>query len=158
MESLDQQYLNAMQNMKEDDFTKIVLKPLFQAMGYERVDFNGGPLERGRDLIAEIRVPPRKTPRIIYIQSKKIDGKQNTKESAKFTQLMHQLRQCCTQKITTLEGREVIADDIYIACPEQITNRFMEEVSSQLCIPGKEIVPYDGPAILSDIKEFFQSY
>ncbi|MFB0596063.1 hypothetical protein ACETWN_20010 [Aeromonas hydrophila] len=38
--------IKSLTEMKEDDFTKNILKPLFEAMGYERVDFNGGPFER----------------------------------------------------------------------------------------------------------------
>ncbi len=144
--------------MGEDDFTKLILKPLFEAMGYERVDFNGGPYERGRDLIAQIRMPPRKEPRVVYIQSKKIGDIQNTKSSAKLSQLLHQLRQCCTQKVTTIEGKELAVDDVYLACPEQISNRLLEEISGQLLGGlGKEIIPYDGPRILEDIKAYMPS-
>lgn len=58
MDSVLQKQLNALKEMHEDDFTKSIIKPLFEAMGYMRVDFNGGPYERGKDLIAQINVPP----------------------------------------------------------------------------------------------------
>lgn len=53
MDTVIKKYLDALCAMHEDDFTKNILKPLFEAMGYDRVDFNGGPFERGRDLIAQ---------------------------------------------------------------------------------------------------------
>lgn len=156
MGSLDEKYLDALKALGEDDFTKRILKPLFEAMGYTRVDFNGGPLERGRDLIAQIKIPPQREPRVTYIQSKKIGTKQNTFESAKFTQLIHQLRQCLLEEITTIDGTKLKADDIYIACPEMIKNRFMEEVGRQLFdhVMGRKIIPYDGPRILEDIETY----
>lgn len=44
MESLNKQYIKALCELQEDKFTKDILKPLFESMGYERVDFNGGHL------------------------------------------------------------------------------------------------------------------
>lgn len=154
MESNTQSYLNALKKLSEDDFTKLIIKPLFQAMGYSRVDFNGGPYERGRDLIAQRIIPPKREPRVTFIQSKKIGDIQNVKFSAKLSQLLHQLRQCFTGKISTIDGTEIQADEVYLACPEQITNRLLEEISGQLNIPGKEIILYDGPRILEDIKDY----
>ncbi|MEB5699431.1 hypothetical protein MXM31_25270 [Klebsiella aerogenes] len=43
MEDTSQQvYLKAMQKMKEDDFSKYLIKPLFESMGFYSVDFYGG--------------------------------------------------------------------------------------------------------------------
>ena len=42
-------YLRAIQNLKEDDYSKTILKPLFEAMSFSRVDFVGGPYEGGKD-------------------------------------------------------------------------------------------------------------
>ncbi|HBK4626537.1 TPA: hypothetical protein LLS57_005918, partial [Klebsiella michiganensis] len=50
-------YLKAMQTLKEDDFSKSVLKPLFESMSFSRVDFVGGPYEHGKDLIALHEIP-----------------------------------------------------------------------------------------------------
>lgn len=64
-------YLKAMQALKEDDFSKSVLKPLFESMSFSRVDFFGGPYEYGKDLIAIHEVPLKGI--IVYaIQSKKL--------------------------------------------------------------------------------------
>ena len=140
--------------MREDDFTRNILKPLFEAMGYERVDFNGGSLERGRDLIAQMRIPPRKNLSLTYIQSKRIGSIQNTTTSAKYTSLIHQLRQCCTEKITTQSGDVLLADTIFMACPEQVTDRFMEEIKGSLFELGDKIEILDGPIIINYIHEY----
>lgn len=154
MKTVNEKYLSALCEMHEDDFTKKILKPLFEAMGYKRVDFNGGPYERGRDLIAQRKIPPRESMHVTYIQSKKIGKNQNTESAAKYTKLVHQLRQCCTEEITDMEGNKLKADEIYIASPEQITNRFMEEIESQLFENNTKVHPYDGVRIISDIKEY----
>ncbi|MBO2649042.1 restriction endonuclease [Shewanella algae] len=75
MDDLTKHYLNKLSSYKEDDFTKEIIAPLFEAMGYQRVEFNGGPFERGRDLIATIKIPPNRKPKIIYVQSKKLEIK-----------------------------------------------------------------------------------
>lgn len=154
MESVDKQYINALCELNEDDFTRDILKPLFEAMGYDKVDFNGGPYERGRDLIAQRRIPPKKENFVVYLQSKKIGDIQNTSKAAKLSTLLHQLRQCCLGKLTDDEGNKISPNEVYLACPEPISSRLMEEIETQLFGIKPEIYPYDGPKILRDIKEF----
>ncbi len=147
-------YLSKLSSLKEDDFTKLILKPLFESMGYGRVDFHGGQYERGRDLIAQREVPPRKDPLIIYVQSKKVEDIQNVKEGVKFSTLMHQLRQCCFEKLKLIDGTEARADHIYLACPEKISSRLTEEIFSHLEEYKNKLTVYDGPQIIEDIKKY----
>jgi flagellar biosynthesis GTPase FlhF len=154
MKSTNEKYIQALCALREDDFTKSILKPLFESMGFERVDFNGGPYERGRDLIAQRRIPPSKEMYVVYVQSKKIGNIQNTKTAEKLSALLHQLRQCCAGELTDSEGRKITPSQVYLACPEQISNRLLEEIGSQLYNSPMKVVIYDGPRIISDIKEF----
>lgn len=150
MESL----LKSLVALDEDEFTKEILKPLFEAMGYDRVEFNGGPYERGKDLIAQRRIPPMKQMFVVYVQSKKIGTSQKTFDGANFTKLVHQLRQCCTTSIKDHEGNDVKPNVVYLACPEQIKSRFLDEVMSQMISLPIEVLPYDGVKIINDIKEY----
>lgn len=147
-------YIESMVKKREDDFTRDILKPLFESMGYDRVDFNGGPLERGRDLIAMREIPPNIEFHVTYVQSKKIGRIQNTTTAANFTQLIHQLRQCCSGKIKTISGEEVKANNIFLACPERISNRFIEEIGSQLDGFNQRVDILDGPKIITLIKKY----
>ncbi len=154
MESVNQKYIQALSSLREDDFTRDILKPLFEAMGYERVDFNGGPYERGRDLIAQRKLPPKKEMYVVYVQSKKIGNIQNSSTSSKFSELIHQLRQCCTGSLTNAQGENISPSEVYLACPEQIKNRLLEDIGSQLYNMPVKVEIYDGPRIIADIKEF----
>jgi len=154
MSELQNNYLKSLISMREDDFTKNILKPLFEAMGYERVDFNGGPYEKGKDLIAHYRQPPRRENKITFIQSKKIGNIQNTESAAKLTQLLHQLRQCITDKILLIDGEKTKADDVLLACPEQASSRLIEEIGSQLYELRDKVRLYDGPQIIQDIIQY----
>ncbi|TWX66877.1 restriction endonuclease [Colwellia demingiae] len=112
MESVVKQYLKALVDLKEDDFTRDIIKPLFESMGYEKVDFNGGSYERGRDLIAQRRIPPKKENYVVYIQSKKVGDIQNTSMASKLSTLLHQLRQCCLGTLTDDEGNEISPNEV----------------------------------------------
>jgi DNA replication protein DnaC len=154
MESVNRNYLNALINLGEDVFTRDIIKPLFESMGYDKVDFNGGPYERGRDLIAQRKIPPKKENYIVYVQSKKIGSIQNTSTAAKLSTLIHQLRQCCLGKLTDFEGKQIQPSEVYMACPETISSRLIEELETQLFNMPVKVHPYDGPQILADIREY----
>ena len=153
-DSVIEQYLKALTSLQEDEFTKKILKPLFEAMGYERVDFNGGSYERGRDLIAQRRIPPRTEMYTIYVQSKKIGNIQKTTNGHKLSQLIHQLRQCCTTGILDFEGHKIYPSEVYLACPEKISPRLREEIDTQLFENKIKVFPFDGPLIISSIQEY----
>lgn len=154
MKSMHDKYIQSLCALHEDDFTRNILKPLFESMGFERVDFNGGPYERGRDLIAQRRIPPSKETYVVYVQSKKIGDIKNSKKAEKLSGLLHQLRQCCAGELIDLEGNKITPNQVYLACPEQISNRLLEEIGSQFYNHPIKVIPYDGPQIISDIKEF----
>ncbi|MCS4492704.1 hypothetical protein NXS97_00560 [Pantoea sp. B623] len=153
MEDTSQQlYLKAMQKMKEDDFSKYLIKPLFESMGFYRVDFYGGPYESGKDLIAFVEVPVNKT--LSYaIQSKKIGEESNTSEKVILGDLIFQLRQCFTNPIKLHNGEEVIPDQVYLASPYQISIRLIDEIHGMLKIDGKKIEVLDGPLVIKLLKK-----
>lgn len=98
-------YLKAIQALKEDDFSKNVLKPLFESMSFSRVDFVGGPYEYGKDLVAIHDIPLKGTC-IYVIQTKKIGEKSNTSEKNILSDLILQLRQCLSKKVKLHNGFE----------------------------------------------------
>lgn len=152
MKIIEDNYLNGLISLKEDDFTSIILKPLFESMGYDRVDFHGGANEKGKDLIAQYHIPPRREKRITFVQSKKVGNIQNAKTGAKLSELLHQLRQCCTDKLFTIDGVALAADDVYLACPEKISTRLVEKIYAEIAYSKDKIRIYDGPQIIEDIK------
>ncbi len=153
MEDTSQQlYLKAMQKMKEDDFSKYLIKPLFESMGFYRVDFYGGPYESGKDLIAFVEVPVNKT--MSYaIQSKKIGEESNTSEKVILGELVFQLRQCFTNPIKLHNGEEVIPDQVYLASPYQISIRLIDEIHGMLSIDRKKVEILDGPLVIQLLKK-----
>ncbi|MBG5919836.1 hypothetical protein [Providencia stuartii] len=145
-------YLKAIQNLKEDDFSKKILKPLFESMSFSRVDFVGGPYEAGKDLIALHEVPLKGT-MVYVIQTKKIGENSNTSEKSILADLILQLRQCFTKKIALHNGDKKIPDAVYLASPFQISQRLLDEIHELLLLDNKvEIL--DGPKVIEYIKKF----
>ncbi|MDD9155174.1 hypothetical protein PVK64_03075 [Aliivibrio sp. S4TY2] len=149
-------YFLAMQAYKEDDFTKEILTPLFKSMGYDRVEFHGGPSERGRDLIATaILPPPKRGEYVVYIQAKKLN-KNKMLARNDLSRLCRQLRQAKSKGFTKGNGDRVKPDHIYIATPHAITQRFIEDLEDELFDDGYRgwLELYDCVRILKDIEEF----
>ncbi|CAI1081581.1 restriction endonuclease [Serratia grimesii] len=69
METNNDIYLKALQDLKEDELSEQIIKPLFESMGCYRVDFHGGAYEEGKDIIAYVKAPMED--HIIVIQTKK---------------------------------------------------------------------------------------
>lgn len=146
--------LGKLSELSEDDFTMLVVKPLFEAMGYRKVDFNGGVYERGKDLIAYKDNPPSPQPLITVIQSKKIGNAQKVGDSAKMRMLVGQLQQCYTDKVIIDSGNKIRPSQIFLCCPEPISHRFLEDLNGALYLDGKEVYPLDGPTIIKMIAQY----
>ncbi|CAK2429158.1 hypothetical protein VCRA2111O136_170053 [Vibrio crassostreae] len=148
-------YYNAMRAYAEDDFTKEIVEPLFKAMGYNRVEFHGGPNERGRDLIATCKKPPpNKGEYVVYVQSK-ILNKNNKLNKIEFDRLVMQMRQACEVPFVCLDGKELKPNQLYIATPSLISQRFLDDVKYALHANDREKVePLDCVRILELIEEY----
>lgn len=146
-------YLKAIQDLKEDDFSKRILKPLFESMSFTRVDFIGGAYEEGKDLIASLEIPLRET-MVYVIQTKKIGVNANTSEKNVLSSLITQLRQCFTKKINLHNGKSQLPDAVYLASPFQINQRLLDEIHEQLCMDTKKVEILDGPTLIAQIKKY----
>lgn len=150
-----QRKIDALCSFKEDDFTKNILLPLFQAMNYSRVEFNGGPNERGRDLIAQRDNPPLPNPKTVYVQTKKIKSSTKAAGGAQFDKLVFQVRQCLKEPVTDVHGREYQADEVYITCPGQVSSRFIDEIKHSFFAPENQKVHLiDGVNVLGLIEQY----
>jgi len=152
-DSNQQSYLAALQKMKEDDFSRNIIKPLFESMDFSRVDFVGGPFEEGKDLIAEYAAPL-KGNQVYVIQTKKIGECANTSEKTILSQLILQLQQCFVKEIKLHNGASVLPSAVYLATPYKVGNRLLKEIHELLNLSGKVVEILDGPKILQLIYEY----
>ncbi|QYJ74869.1 restriction endonuclease [Shewanella sp. FJAT-52076] len=148
-------YIKKLESFREDDFTREIILPLFESMGYHRVEFNGGPYERGIDAIATIKNPPHRLPKVIYIQSKKIK-KSDRENSRAISDLGHQIRQACEIGFKSALDKSILKPtEIYITTPNIVTQRFHEELYDQFTsVASKPIFIMDGADIIESIKQY----
>ena len=50
VDSFHDRVLDVLQKMREDDLTRSVIIPLFRVLGFGRIEYTGGPGEKGRDI------------------------------------------------------------------------------------------------------------
>jgi hypothetical protein len=151
------EYLTALSSMKENDFSENILVKLFTKMGYDRVDFNGGILEKGRDIILQKNMPLEPEPHTTLIQVKKINKKQNIKDAGKITNLTHQLYEAIDAGAIHIDGKKIRPNTIILAFPEQVSDRFMEQIKSLMNISERmniKTLVYDGPKVIESIKTY----
>lgn len=144
-------YLQALQSLKEDDLSTKIIKPLFESMGCYRVDFNGGPYEEGKDIIAYLKAPLED--HVTVIQAKKIGDGKNTTDKTIIGGLIFQLQQCYLKSIPLHDGRCKKPDSVIFATPYKINSRLLAEIHEHLTQMKNEIKLLDGPLLVKLIKE-----
>ena len=95
--------VDAFVTMSESDFTKRVLLPLFQNLGYGKVEYHGGPNEGGKDIICwgtdEIG-----DVRVTVAQVKKDRLSARAADAGGFPEIVTQLSQAVEKQIPSLDG------------------------------------------------------
>ncbi len=133
-----QALFNRIQKMHEDDFSRDVVIPLLQKIGYQFTDFHGGAYEQGKDIIAyksnefdEIE--------ITVVQSKMLRTQRTAKSSIKFGEIAHQLRMCLSKKIPCSDGIERLPTKVLLITPFEISTRHLSDQFENIQIPGIKI-------------------
>lgn len=138
--------LDSLFALKEDTFTKEILQPIFKALGYTYVSFNGGPYEFGVDLVAAKKDELLGKYELTVIQSKKLKAKSCTKEKDVVRGLLTQLNQCKFRELEIPEAGRKKPDKIILATPGQLSSRLRDEV--QQVANGLEVNILEGPQII----------
>ncbi|MFT5851567.1 MAG: flagellar biosynthesis GTPase FlhF [Colwellia sp.] len=155
MDSNNKKLMQAMCSLHEDDFTKKILLPLFEAKGYDRVCFNGGQNEKGKDLLAIEYHKITGEPLATFIQSKKVGKLTASKTAPELNRLIFQLTQCSNGKIIDPNGSPLKAQYVVLASPDEMPQRIMVELEEAGVF--NSVIPtiiYDGPKVLKDIEKF----
>jgi hypothetical protein len=125
VEPRKQRILEKIQSMSETDFTKAVLIPLFEAMGY-RVDYHGGPNERGKDLICfkEGEFGDQEITAVQVKKTKPTSVASDVRNS--FSEIITQLQQAAEEAIPLLSGLYQKPNRVYFITPYEIDVRALE--------------------------------
>jgi len=133
----------AIQKMREDDFSKEILIPLFYKIGYQFVDFHGGPYELGKDIVAHKENEFGQL-EVTVIQSKKLKTEKTSASSKFFGDVVHQLRLCKTKKIACSDGKERTPTKILFITPFNINTRHLAEQFEAIQLDGITLIDQSG--------------
>ena len=147
--------LDTIQKLSEDDFSRNILIPLLEKIGYEKVEFNGGSYEQGKDIIA--RLPTALGKEEIHVfQSKKFKSKRSTASRQNFAEYTYQLSQCIIKPIALSSDSRRRPNKVFFVTPFQIDSRHLEEQFEILSLPNIEVL--DGDHLADNILQHWPSF
>ncbi|USE69715.1 hypothetical protein CTT31_11510 [Pseudoalteromonas maricaloris] len=144
--SSQENLLDSLYALREDAFTQDILMPIFKALGYTYVSFNGGPYEFGVDLVAAKKDDLFGKYELTVIQSKKLNSDKGTKEKVDINNLLLQLSQCKHRELEIPEAGRKRPDKVILATPGQLNSRLREEIQQVAQGHGVDIL--EGPQII----------
>ncbi|WP_339413000.1 NACHT domain-containing protein [Pseudomonas sp. EA_35y_Pfl2_R5] len=147
--------LDAIQKLTEDDFSKNILIPLLEKIGYTNLEFNGGSYEQGKDIIAHLPAALGKD-EIHVFQSKKFKSKRSTASRISFSEYTYQLSQCIMKPIALSDGSKRRPNKVYFVTPYKIDSRHLEEQFEILSLPNIEVL--DGEFLTDNILKHWPSF
>lgn len=123
---LSGEHLRALQKkleeLPEDHLSREIIKPLYEAMGYEWVEFVGGSDEKGIDVVAW-RTRDFKEKEITVVQVKKVKKSRRASDPSSFPGLVPQLYQLADNPIVLPDGSKNKPDRVIFISPSLISVR-----------------------------------
>lgn len=143
--------LAALQTYNEHDLTVNVLIPLLCALGYEKIDYNCGPQEHGRDIIAW-RHDEWGEQEVAVAQVKHYRPTSRARDSNSFSEIVTQLSQAAEKPIPTLDGPMYPAT-VFFFTPFPVDTRAIQtRFEGYEALRHRRIRTIDGPKLANLIK------
>lgn len=142
-------------SLDENQFTKSILVPLFESIFSASVQFTGGPLEKGRDLLIS-RIDELDEKQYIAVQVKKLKITGNTQKKGSFQQLLIQLSQASSEKvIDPANGQEATISKVIFVTPYTISEKTLDSHRSTFreYISTQKLTIIDGSKVCGLIKK-----
>ena len=110
------------QDLKEAKLTLDVLVPLFKAMGFSKVEYHGGPFEKGRDLIMW-REDELGDDELIVVQVKRWKTSSSSSSERSFSEVVNQLQQASEESVEHIDGKRHFPSSVYFVTPYEVDAR-----------------------------------
>ncbi|SDL37507.1 NACHT domain-containing protein [Maridesulfovibrio ferrireducens] len=111
--------------MNEADFTRMAVCPLFEALGYDVIDYNGGAYEGGKDVICW-KDDEFGDPELTVIQVKKFKFTPKARSERNFSEVVTQLSQGIREKVHHSNGSSYFPNKVYLITPYDIDARSLQ--------------------------------
>lgn len=145
--------LKVLQKFSEKSLTLEILVPLFYALGFEKVDYHGGPYEEGKDLIFW-RYDELGLVELAVAQVKKYKPSAKASDNSSFMEVVNQLQCAFENPVPHLDGKNYLPSIVYLITPFPIETRSLKtrfEKYSSLRTQRLKII--DGPLLINLIKQ-----
>lgn len=111
--------------LSEKKLTEDVLIPLFKSFGYFKVDYHGGPYEKGKDLIC-LKIDEIGEVELSVVQVKLYKPSAKAADTKSFTEIINQLRVASETPVPHTDGKEYIPSTTYFVTPYNISTRSLD--------------------------------
>lgn len=124
---IKQSLLEKIQAMSELDLTNKVVIPLLKSMGYQKVEYYGGPDEEGKDVVAW-RKDDFEDLQVTTVQVKKLKPKRAASSKDNFSEIVTQLSQSVEKPIPTIDSDslDILPTFIYFITPYDIDTKALK--------------------------------
>ena len=143
-----------LQGLKEDDFTRSVLLPLFSKLGYVDSVFHGGPYEDGKDFISFKHDAFDKLT-VLVAQVKRFRPTRSAAKSRKWGEIVHQLQMAQSKSIPCKDGQSRKPTQVAFITPFILDVRLLQQQFEQIQLHDITII--DGAALYRQIQRTWPS-
>jgi uncharacterized coiled-coil protein SlyX len=120
----ESELLSALQNLSEYDLTLQLIKPLLLALGYERVEYFGGPDEEGKDVICW-KTDHIGDEELAVVQVKKYKPTKRAADKYSFSEIVNQLTTAAEKELPNVNGVAYPPRDIYLITPFAVDTKVL---------------------------------
>jgi hypothetical protein len=144
----ERKLMKYMQELPESRLTTELLIPLMFALGYERVDYHGGPYESGKDIICW-KADELGLPELAVAQVKRYRAGSRARDPESFMELVNQLQQAAGESVPNLDGKMYKASTVYFFTPYSIDTRALTtRFEGYSSLKNSRLKIVDGPLII----------
>lgn len=123
--STKRQLVEKLCQLKENDFTKRIIMPLLRELGWDKVEFNGGVYEEGKDIICW-RKDEWGDVELGAAQVKRYKPSATASDDKSFMELVNQIQQASEIEVPNIDGYEYTPSKVYCFTPYDIDTRALK--------------------------------
>lgn len=125
MENLLEKVVSAIQQIKENSFSKDYVIPLLESMGYHNVEFYGGTDELGKDIIAWEKDKIEEL-KLVVIQVKHFKVSNNFSGKKSLANVVNQLITCLKKSLLYSDKRSYLPNEVFLISTHQIDSKTLQ--------------------------------
>lgn len=153
----EQGLVDRLQSLSERDLLERVIAPLFESLGYTRVELVHGPHEMGKDLVCWRQDAFGRT-EVTAVQVKRFRPSAKVSGQTSFLTLVQQLRLGLEVPILSVDGATHLPSQVVLVTPYPLSQRVVESYSAHLQDLGRRgVVFVDGPRLAGLLREHLPS-